>query len=286
MTVVRKHDSRPTILSIHPTMHCDYHCVGCYLKKDIEGDAVEKSPEFFADLLRVAKRVGMKELAVPMNFSKETGAGKDKNYDYFLLFKEVCKQEGLEFTTTCNFDFFKSYPNLDRTGISLVSVSLNDFVTGTKAKQEECMAMMRDLKKTIPIVNCNVLLTDHMVKLLKEGLAEKILDSADSIYLLTSKPLTVPLQKAGEWFSQLADVLPIDSDRVLMDTCIKYSFGLTNGTCDKHLMIYVNPYGEIKRCSFDSKNLIKLKKAEDFAKFYNDTYPMEYQSKCSLMGMK
>jgi len=207
----RPHDSRPTILSIHPTMQCDYHCVGCYLKKDIGEEAIEKDPKFFAELLRVAKRVGMKELAVPMNFMKETGIGKDKNYEYYLLFKKICKEEGLEFTMTCNFDFFTSYPNLDLNDVSLVSVSMNDFVTGTPAKQEECLKIMRDLKKHIPIVNCNVLLTDHMVKQLKNGLADKILDSADSIYLLVSKPLRIPLAKAGEWYSQLADVLPIDS---------------------------------------------------------------------------
>lgn len=282
----RKHDSRPTILSIHPTMQCDYHCVGCYLKKDIGEEAVEKDPQFFADLLRVAKRVGMKELAVPMNFMKETGIGKDKNYEYFLLFKDICKKEGLEFTMTCNYDFFTSYPDLDLSDISLVSVSMNDFVTGTKVKQEECLKVMNRLKEHIPIVNCNLLLTDHMVKLLKEGLGERILESAHSIYLLTSKPLRVPLQKAGEWFSQLADVLPIDSERVLMDTCIKYAFGLTNGVCDKHLMIYVNPYGEIKRCSFDTKDAIVLKKAEEFADFYTQSFPQNYQSSCSLMGMK
>ena len=244
-----------------------------------------KDPKFFADLLRVAKRVGMKELAVPMNFMKETGIGKDKNYEYYLLFKDVCKKEGLEFTMTCNFDFFTSYPNLDLNGISLVSVSMNDFVTGTPAKRDECLKKMKELKKSIPIVNCNVLLSDHMVKLLKNGLAKQILESADSIYLLVSKPLRISLAKAGEWYSQLADVLPIDSDRILMDTCIKYSFGLTNGTCDKHLMIYINPYGEIKRCSFDTKDLIVLNKAEEFADFYNSQFPQNYQSSCSLMGM-
>ena len=281
-----RHGIRPSILSIHPTMHCDYHCVGCYLKKDIEDNAVEKSPDFFAKLLRTAKKVGMKELAVPMNYSKETGEGKDKNIDYYRLFQRVCKEEELDLSMTCNYDFFTSYPTLDLSGVSLVSISLNDFVTGTPAKRDECLSVIDRLKKEkVPIVNCNVLLSDHMVKLLKEGLAEQVLRHSDSIYLITSKPLRTPLAKAGEWYSQLADVLPLDSERVLMDTCIKYAFGLTGGVCDKHQMIYVNPYGEIKMCSFDSKNLAVLGEAEEFEDVYNSKFPQEYQPKCSLMGM-
>lgn len=281
-----KHGVRPSILSIHPTMHCDYHCVGCYLKKDIEEGMVEKSPEFFASLLRVAKKVGMKELAVPMNYSEEIGIGKDKNIDYYNLFQRVCKEEGLDLSMTCNYDFFTSYPNLDLTGVSLISISLNDFVTGTKDKKNECLSIIDKLKnKKVPIVNCNVLLSDHMVKLLKDGLAEQILKHSDSIYLIASKPLRTQLHKVGEWYSQLADVLPLDSERVLMDTCIKYAFGLTAEVCDKHQMIYVNPYGEIKMCSFDSKNLAVLKKAEDFEGIYNNMFPQEYRFKCSLMGM-
>ncbi len=282
-----KHSIRPNILSIHPTMHCDYHCVGCYLKKDIGEETVEKSPEFFTDLLRVAKKVGMNELAVPMNYSKETGEEKDKNFLYYNLFKKVCREEKIDFSMTCNYDFFTSYPDLDLNDISLISVSINDYVTGTTQKRDECLSIIDKLKNNkVPIVNCNVLLTDHIVKLLKEGLAKQILEHADSIYLIVSKPLRIPLAKAGEWYSQLADILPLDSDKVLMDTCMKYSFGLTGGICDKHLMIYANPYGEIKMCSFDSKNLAVLKEARDFEEVYNKYFPQEYQNSCELMGMK
>jgi len=266
-------------------MQCDYHCVGCYLKKDIGENAVEKDPKFFSDLIAVAKRVGMKEVAVPMNWSKETGIGKDKNYEYFLSFSEACKKHGLELTMTCNYDFFTSYPNLDLSAVTLISISINDFVTGTPTKRKEAMDVLRSLKGKVGIVNCNVLLSDRMVGLLEKGLTEEILGVADSIYLVTSKPLKDGLQKAGEWMSRLAEGLTLDGERVIMDSCIKYAFGLTDGTCDKHQMIYVNPYGEIKMCSFDSKNLVVLEKAEDFEDVYNNQFPLNFQSKCSLMGM-
>jgi hypothetical protein len=124
-----------------------------------------------------------------------------------------------------------------------------------------------------------------MVKLLSEGLAKEILESADSIYLLTSKPLRIPLVKAGEWFNKLSETLEIDGDRILMDTCIKYAFGLTGGVCDRHQMIYVNPYGEVKMCSFDGRNLSLLTKASEFEEVYNKFFPMTYQPSCKLMGM-
>ncbi len=115
---------------------------------------------------------------------------------------------------------------------------------------------------------------------------EEILSVSDSLYLLTSKPLRVPLDKVASWFVKLSEKFPIDSQRVLIDTCVKYAFGLTNGVCDKHKMIYVNPYGEIKLCSFDSRNLSVLNNPSDFEKVYNDSFPEFYQSKCSLMSMK
>jgi len=281
----RFHETKPHILSIHPTMHCDYHCVGCYLKKDIDDGVGEKNSKFFVELVEVAGKLGMKELAIPMNYSKELGLGKDKNIEYYHLLKEAALRNGMEFTMTCNYDFFTSYPDISLEGIGLVSISLNDFVTGTRAKQLECLRIIRDLKKHIPIVNCNVLLTDHMVKLLSEGLDREVLESSDSIYLLTSKPLRVSLKKAGEWYNRLSETMDIDSDKILMDTCIKYAFGLTSGICDRHQMIYVNPYGEIKMCSFDSKSLAVLNDANDFNEVYNKYFPMGYQSSCKLMGM-
>lgn len=265
-------------------MHCDYHCVNCYLKKDILEDRVEKTQEFFADLIRIAKKVGIKEIAVPMNYSKEKGTGKDKNYDYYNLFRRVCKENNLQLSMTCNYDFFVNYPELDLDGISLISISLNDFVTGTKSKKEECFEIIDKLKENkIPIVNCNILLSDHMIELLKNGLAQQILNHSDSIYLLVSKPLKISLAKAGKWYDELSEVLPLDSERILIDTCIKYSFGLTDNVCDKHKMIYVNPYGEIKNCSFDNKNLIILNKAEEFENIYDKMFPLNRQLTCSLM---
>lgn len=295
----RKHDIRPSILSIHPTMQCDYHCVGCYLKKDIAEDAVEKTPKFFIDLVKSAKRVGMKEVAIPINYVKAANTEfiddplmpdkdwnlVDKNIYYYTWLKKACLENGLEFTMTCNYDFFTSYPNVDLSGVSLVSVSMNDFVTGTETKRKECLESMRVLKKHIPIVNCNILLSDHMIKLLEEKLVEEILSVSDSVYFIVSKPLRISLREAGEWYSKLAEKFPIDSKRILMDTCIKYAFGLTNGICDKHQMIYVNPYGDIKMCSFDSKNLATLNKPEDFEEIYNKYFPQMYQQKCELMGM-
>jgi len=274
-------------------MQCDYHCVGCYLKKDITEGTVEKDPKFFEDLIRVAKKVGMTELAVPMNWSKETGIGKDKSYEYFLLFSEACRKHGLEMTMTCNYDFFVSYPDIDLSGVSLISVSINDFVTGTPAKRKEALDVLKSLRDKghtygngqSQIINCNVLLSDRMVDLLEKGVAKEILDVSDSMYLVTSKPLTGDLMKVGEWMSRLAETLPLDSERVIMDSCVKYAFGLTDGTCDRHQMIYVNPYGEIKMCSFDSKNLVVLNEADDFEDVYNNKFPLNFQSKCSLMGM-
>ncbi len=244
----RKHDIRPMILSIHPTMQCDYHCIGCYLKKDISPDSVEKTPEFFLELVRVAKRLGMKEIAIPINFVKDKNVDLsedikdkwdkvDKNYYYYVWMKKVCEEVGMDFTITCNYDFFTNYPDVDLAGVKLASVSMNDFVTSTKEKKQECLEVMKKLKKVIPKINCNILLSDNVLKNLTNESVEEILSVSDSLYLLTSKPLRVPLDKVASWFVKLSEKFPIDSQRVLIDTCVKYAFGLTNGVCDKHKMI-------------------------------------------------
>ena len=79
--------------------------------------------------------------------------------------------------------------------------------------------------------------------------------------------------------------MEIDSSRILMDTCIKYSFKLTSNMCDKHKMIYVNPYGEVKRCSFDGVNIGILKEPKDFISLYKNSFPQQPQDSCKLMGM-
>ncbi len=292
----RKHDVRPSILSIHPTMQCDYNCVGCYLKKDISRDSVEKHPDFFLDLIRVAKKVGMKEVAIPINYVRNKNvevlenpldkwSDIDKNYYYYVWIKKACKEVGLDFSITCNYDFFTNYNDIDLSDVKLASISMNDFVTSTKEKKQECLDVMKKLKTKIPKINCNILLSDHMIKLLNDNLVEEILSVSDSLYLLTSKPLRISLEKVGEWYSKLAEKFPVDSERVLIDTCVKYAFGLTNGICDKHKMIYINPYGEMKMCSFDSRNISVLKNAKDFESVYNKFFPEFYQNECSLMAM-
>ena len=276
---------RPIILSIHPTMQCDYNCTGCYLKKDIK-DAVEKECDFFSQLVRVSKKVGIKEIAVSMNYT-DSDKTEDKNWNYYNLFEKICLEENLKFSITGNYEFFEKYWNdIKLKNVNLISISINDFVTSNEKKIEKALEIIKNIKKEgIPTVNCNVLLSKKIVDYLLDGLANKILDISDSIYLMTSKPLTIDLKDVGVWYSKLSDKLEIDSKRILIDTCIKYAFGLTDRTCDKHKMIYVNPYGEIKRCSFDTYTLKILENAEQFEEIYEEMFPLSFEKKCSLMGM-
>jgi hypothetical protein len=265
-------------------MQCDYGCLNCYLKKDI-ADLKEKPKDFFVDLVKVAKSCGMEEIALPINYV-ETGK-EDINLDYYIAMQQVCKEENIKLTMTCNYDFFESYPYIDKSGISLVSISMNDFVTPTKEKRDKCLSTMKRLKEIIPVVNCNILLSKNMVKVLKQGLADEILAVADTMYLLTSKPLNIPIAQYYSWCMELNDDgILVDSPRILLDTCMKYSMGLTGGICDKHKMIYVNPYGEIKMCSFDSKNMAVLASAVDFRDIYSKHFPLPVVESCSLMEGK
>ncbi len=89
---------KPHQLSIHPTMQCDYECFGCYLKKDIDPSKKEKDPQFFLDLIEVAKEIGIAEIAVPGNYVKKSDnfsfeknpdwSKIDKNVYYFKLLKD------------------------------------------------------------------------------------------------------------------------------------------------------------------------------------------------------
>jgi len=291
--------NRPYLLSLHPTMQCDYNCFNCYLKKD-EDDSIEKSPEFFLKLIEVAKKVGMTEVAMAVNFVEKKKDFQllddpsdvwdqvDKNVYYFNWVKNKCKEVGLTFTATVNYDFITNYKgHIDFKDIELMSISINDFVTSTEEKKNEAIRTMKELKEHIPNINCNILLSPNMVKQLNAGLDQEILEVADTIYLLFSEPLYIPLEKAYEQIRNLkSTVLTMIDDRVLLDTCIKREMGMTGGICAKHEQIFVNPYGEIKKCSFDTRDLFKLKKPEDLEHVYANLYPPAPLETCDLINGK
>jgi len=294
--------TRPNILSLHPTMQCDYGCTNCYLKKDIDSNLKEKSPMFFMELLRYVKSSGIQEISIPINyvnynknssstsldnFDEKDWDNCDKNLHYFKWIAGFCSRESLRFTATSNYDFFEQYEDLDVGPLDLVSISVNDFVTGNEDRISKAINVMKALKSKVRIVNCNILLSERMVSLLKHGLAKKILETADSLYLLASKPIQISIAKYYEWCTELNEAgVMVDSQRIILDSCIKYSAGLTGGLCDRHKMIYVSPYGEIKMCSFDKKNMAEITNPSDFKDIFEKYFPMTKQDSCTLMSME
>ena len=59
--------------------------------------------------------------------------------------------------------------------------------------------------------------------------------------------------------------------------------GLTGGICHKHQFIYVSPYGEIKQCSYDQKDVFILENPADLEYIYKSKYPEEPLDKCELI---
>ena len=292
--------ARPHLLSLHPTMQCDYNCFNCYLKKDITGDAIEKSPDFFMKLIEHAKKVGMTEVALAVNFMKKDDDFKllddpmpvwdsvDKNLYYFMWTRDKCREVGLEFTMTCNYDFIENYRDiLDFSDVALVSVSINDFVTSTPEKKKEAIETLRFLKTKVPIVNCNLLVSDATVKQLNNGLDDEILAHADTIFLLFSAPLYIPLNKVyGQLKAMKHTILTMIDERVLLSTCIKREMDMSGGVCNMHEQIFVNPYGEIKLCSYDTRNLFVLQAPEDLEHVYQNLYPAKPLLTCDLINGK
>jgi len=274
---------KPTLLSIHPTAQCEYHCHNCYLQAGNDANRQEREPEFFVELIRVAKKIGMRDIAISANNVFSQG---DKNAYYFDKLKKETLDCGLDFSMTCNHDFIHRYlKEKDFNGISLVSVSINDFVTPTDEKKTDAIEAMRKMKGPAGEINCNVLLSDSMVKHLNNGLAEKILEVSDTIFLLASQPLYVPVQKVYDMIGKLKpELMNMISDRILMDSCIRREMGLTGGICSKHDFIYVNPYGEIKRCSYDQRNLFILEKPSDLEYIYGKEYPASPLDTCDLVN--
>jgi hypothetical protein len=166
-----------------------------------------------------------------------------------------------------------------------MSISINDFVTPTIEDKLKAIETMRDVKKIVGEINCNILLSPNMVKLLNEGLAEKILEVANTIFLLASEPLYIPLKNVydliGKIDKRLLDQL---GNRIHLDSCVRREMGMTGGICSKHEFIYVNPYGEIKQCSYDQRDLFKLDKPSDLEYAYDNLYPRLALATCDLMN--
>lgn len=285
--------SKPHILSIHPTMQCDYHCFGCYLKRDEEVSRPSMGPQFFIDLIKTAAKLGMKEIAIPANYknlkldpTRPSYLDLDPNLFYYMVLKDETKKAGLEFTCTANYDFIMNYISTIPTfldDVSLMSISINDYSTSTPEKKQEAMDILSRIKIKVPKVNCNLLISPNMVKLLRGGLMKDILDRVDTVYLLVQKPLVVSMNIIKEWLTGLEEFFDMIDDRVILDSCLKSAFGLTDGICSKHQLIYVNPYGEVKHCSYDGKTMFSLKKAEDLIELYNDKYPQQQLFDCKLL---
>jgi len=286
---------KPHQLSIHPTMQCDYDCFGCYLKKDIDVNKKEREPEFFLKLIEVAKKLGIREVAMPGNyvkrpenflFEKSPNWDKiDRNVYYFKWMKDKCKEVGIDFVTFVNYDFITQYKDiLDFNDISLMGISINDFVTKTQEKKQEALDTFRQMRQTVKRLNCNILLTEGMITQLNNGLDEEILEVVDTIYLLNQQPLFIPLKTVYNRMNKLkGSLLTLIEDRVFFDSCITREMGMTGGACSRHDMIYVNPYGEIKMCMYDKKDLFVLEKPEDLEYVYDNLYPQAPLINCDLV---
>jgi hypothetical protein len=288
---------KPKLLSIHPTMQCDYHCYNCYLKAGMD-NVKEKDPKFFIELVDVAKKIGMTDIAIPLNYVAKPDGFKllddptpiwettDRNIYYYKWIKERSLKNGLDFSVTCNHDFVTNYrDHVDFEGIQLMTISINDFVTPKMEDKLSAIETMRSMKGIVKEINCNILISPNMVKLLNEGLAEKILEVANTIYLLSSQPLHVPLQNIYDMIGKLDKrLMNMLSDKIHIDSCIRREMGLTGGLCSKHDFIYVNPYGEIKQCSYDQRNLSILEKPDDLEYIYNTKYPPEPLGTCDLVN--
>lgn len=276
-------------------MQCDYDCYGCYLKKDEDPNKKEKGIEFFLNLIEVAAKLGMREIAIPGNYVKKKDGFKfekspdwdkiDKNVYYFKLMKDKAKEVGIKFVTFVNYDFITQYKDdLDFRDISLMGISINDFVTRTPEEKQKALDTFKYVRQYVDRLNCNILLTDGMVTQLNNGLASEILEVSDTIYLLMQEPLFVPLKTVYGRINKLRETLmTMFEDRVHLDTCITRELGMTGGACSRHDMIYVNPYGEIKMCMYDKKDLFVLEKPTDLEYVYNNLYPQAPLITCDLV---
>jgi len=276
-------DVKPKILSIHPTSQCDYACFNCYLKANDSSGRKEKDSAFFEELIRVAKRVGLEEIAATFNYVED--ASVDKNLKFYNLIRKTTREEGLKLSVTCNYDFISKYKDVaDFNDLNIVSISLNDFVTSTPEKKKECLEILSFMKSKSVEVNCNILISKNMIKQLNNGLFEEILESSNTIYLLTSKPLYIPISEVYEMIRAL-DVRIINTleDKLFIDSCIRREMGLTGGICAKHQFIYVSPYGEIKQCAYDQKDIFILEKPGDLQYAYEKIYPEKPLNTCELL---
>jgi hypothetical protein len=260
---------KPIVLSLHPTMQCSYNCNGCYLKKDID-NREEKSKVFFINLIKIAKNIGIKEIALAVNYFKDN----DKNIEYFKLIQDECKKLDLIFTVNCNYECIeKFYDIID--SINMVNVSFNPNINKNEIEL---------LRKKVKIVNCNILLSKDIVKKLKDGLAEQLLEYMDYLVLLYNIPLKISKKEAIELALELKPLLTMVNHRIIFDKCIERELGLTNGICSRHEMIYINPYGDIKNCYYDTETLSRLDKAEDLINIYNQQYPQQEIKTCPLLS--
>lgn len=213
--------------------------------------------DFFTGILEQAAVAGLSQVAMSINkFIRRD----DKNFLALTVLGPRATGLRMRLSVTTNYENVLRWGAAAYQHCALVSLSYDEFKFPTQVIPEDFLRAVRFLKAEIPLVNVNVLLTKRIMQELKTGSLRKLLDYADSLYLLMPKghPADFSHREFAEFLGWLLPLLDDYSlfQRVSLDNCLRPFIPVLAPVyphCERgHQIVAVGPGGELAYSVYDT----------------------------------
>lgn len=284
--------SFPSILSLHPTANCLNTCPFCYLKQKNVRIKKEKKIIFFTSIIDCLPKLGIREIAMSVNYINKENAN-DKNLVALIMLSKLAKKNKLRFSITTNHENVNNFDDKIFQYCDLVSLSFDEYKVNINNNSiKSFLNAIKKLKSYIKIVNVNLLLTKQVIDMQIE-LIKKVLYYADSIYLIVPKLIQLDFKKEqliGFLFKVRSQFMNFETFvKINIDNCIKpsiYPFSALVPYCERgRNLISMNPFGGLSYCTFDTP-FIEVNNDIEFIKVVNDCYkkhPQGFTKRCPFI---
>ncbi len=247
----------PSILSLHPTADCMKECPFCYIKFRKINKKAEKSIYFFESIINSLPVLGIKEIAMSVNYIDKKNIS-DKNLVFLKVLSKLARVKKIKFSITTNYENIINFEGKIFKYCDLVSLSFDEYKVDINNNIKSFLKAIIKLKNYVKVVNINLLLTKQVLKI-GVDLIKNMSPNVDSIYLIVPKLVQLDFTKEEliEFLSKIKNYfISFETfSKINIDNCIKpfiYPFSELVPYCERgRSLIFINSWGEVSYCAFD-----------------------------------
>lgn len=236
-----------------------------------KADGETKPHQFFYDLFPATKALGIEQIAL--------GGGEPSLFpDFVETFCAKAREQDIIVNMTSNGDGLTPETMPKFAGLTMISISMDRF----KVKQPEDVKWIfskMDLVRDSGLkVGCNLQLDPFLIDNLYPMLA-KILEHADYVYLLQTKPSNI---KVNEDLKKRLLGVTLAFGRVFVDDSIQLGLERKEGCSRGTEIVSIDHAGRAYKCSFDEP-FAQLENGGDLVELVEKEYPFELTTECPFL---